>query len=119
LVPAQGDVPIVQYAVEALFDSLLKQGVEVYSLGGAMLHCKTAVIDDFTTIGSYNLDERSWRKNLEVNLAVDDASFADHVRQSFDQDISRAVRMDLTTWGKRGSLRKSIEAISFAMRRLW
>jgi cardiolipin synthase len=119
LVPAHGDVPIVQYAVEALFDQLLRHGVEVYSLGGPMLHCKTAVIDDFTTIGSYNLDERSWRKNLEVNLAVEDARFADHVRQSFDQDIAHAVRMDLTTWEKRGPLRKSIEAVSFAMRKLW
>jgi cardiolipin synthase len=119
LVPAHGDVPIVQYAVESLFDPLLKHGIEVYSLGGPMLHCKTAVIDDFTTIGSYNLDERSWRKNLEVNLAVEDAAFADHVRQSFDVDISNSVRMDLTTWGKRGALRKSIEAVSFAMRKLW
>ena len=84
-----------------------------------MLHCKTAIVDDFTTIGSYNLDERSWRKNLEVNLAVEDAGFADHGRQSFDQDISRALRMDLTTWQKRGTLRKSLEAVSFAMRKLW
>jgi cardiolipin synthase len=119
LVPAHGDVPIVQYAVESLFEQLLKQGVEVYSLGGTMLHCKTAIVDNFTTIGSYNLDERSWRKNLEVNLAVEDEAFADHVRQSFDRDIANAVRIDLTTWDKRGTLRKSIEAVSFAMRKLW
>ena len=42
-----------------------------------MMHAKTAIIDDaFATIGSYNLDERSWRKNLEVNLAVEDEAFA-------------------------------------------
>ncbi len=104
IVPLHGDVPIVQYAVEALFDQLLKHGVEVYSLAGPMLHCKTAVIDDFATIGSYNLDERSWRKNLEVNLAVEDERFADHVRQSFDQDVAHSGRMDLTTWQKRGTL---------------
>ncbi|MEO8875866.1 MAG: phospholipase D-like domain-containing protein [Polyangiaceae bacterium] len=119
LVPARGDVPIVQYAVEALFEQLLKQGVEVYSLGGPMLHSKTAVVDDFATVGSYNLDERSWRKNLEVNLAVEDRAFADHVRQSFDVDVSNAVRMDLTSWQKRGPLRKTLEAVSFAMRKLW
>jgi len=119
LVPAHGDVPIVQYAVEALFEQLLKQGVEVYSLGGPMLHSKTAVVDDFATVGSYNLDERSWRKNLEVNLAVEDAAFADHVRQSFDIDVSHAVRIDLASWQKRGVLRRSLEAVSFAMRKLW
>ncbi len=119
LVPAHGDVPIVQYAVEALFESLLKHGIEVYTLGGPVLHAKAAVIDDFATIGSYNLDERSWRKNLEVNLAVEDSAFADHVRATFDEDIVRAVRIDLATWKKRGPLRRGLEAVSFAMRKLW
>ena len=68
---SKSDVPVVQFAVEALFDTLLRHGVEIWTLPAPMLHAKTAIIDDaFTTIGSYNLDERSWRKNLEVNLAV-------------------------------------------------
>ena len=73
LIPARSDVPVVQFASEALFDTLLRHGVELWILPGTMLHAKTAIVDDeFTTIGSYNLDERSWRKNLEINLAVQD-----------------------------------------------
>ncbi len=119
LVPEHGDVPLVQYAVEALFDRFLKQGIEVYTLGGPMLHSKTAVIDDFATVGSYNLDERSWRKNLEANVAVEDAAFAAHVRASFEEDVSHATRIDLATWQGRGTLRRGLEAMSFAMRKLW
>jgi cardiolipin synthase len=85
-----------------------------------MLHAKTAIIDhNFTTIGSYNLDQRSWRKNLEVNLAIDDRDFARYVRGWFEHDIARAKRFDLATWRERSFARRSIEWAAFALRRLW
>jgi cardiolipin synthase len=120
LVPSRSDIPVVQFAVEALFDTLLRHGVEVFTLPGAMLHAKTAIIDDaFATIGSYNLDERSWRKNLEVNLAVEDAEFARHVRAWFEADLATAERVDLQAWRDRSLARRGLEWASFAMRRLW
>jgi len=118
VVPARGDVPIVQFAVEALFDQLLRHGVEVYALPPPVLHAKTAIVDEeFATIGSYNLDQRSWRKNLEANLAVKDARFARHVRAWFDHDVARAVRIDLSSWRRRGAVRRGAEWASFALRR--
>ncbi len=120
LVPARGDVPIVQFAVEALFDQLLRHGVEVYAIPGPILHSKVAIVDDeFATIGSYNLDERSWRKNLEVNLAVEDAPFARYVREWFEHDLDTAVRVDLTSWRGRSTVRRGAEWVAFALRKLW
>jgi len=120
LVPARSDVPLVQFATEALFDTLLRHGVELYALPGTMLHAKTAIIDDdFTTIGSYNLDERSWRKNLEVNLAVRDRAFARHVRGWFERDLARATRVDLASWRERAVARRGIELAAYALRRWW
>jgi cardiolipin synthase len=120
LVPTTSDVPVVQFAVEALFDTLLRHGVEIWALRGTMLHSKTAIIDDeFTTIGSYNLDERSWRKNLEVNLAVENLAFARHVRSWFERDLSSATPIDLSTWRRRSLARRGLEWMAFAMRRLW
>jgi cardiolipin synthase len=120
LVPARGDVPIVQFAVEALFDQLLRHGVEVYAIPGPILHSKIAIVDDeFATIGSYNLDERSWRKNLEVNLAVEDAPFARYVREWFEHDLKTAIRIDLTTWRARSTVRRGAEWVAFALRKLW
>ena len=118
LVPAKGDVPVVQFAVEALFDTLLRHGVEVWVLPG-MMHAKTAVIDDFTTIGSYNLDERSWHKNLEVNLAVQDAAFAAHVRTWFERDLDAADRVELAAWRERSLARRGVEWLAYALRKLW
>ncbi len=120
LVPSKSDVAVVHYAVEALFDTLLRHGVEIRALPGGMLHAKTAIIDDrFTTIGSYNLDERSWHKNLEVNLAVEDPAFARHVREWFERDLERATPIDLATWRGRSVVRRGMEWASFALRRLW
>jgi len=119
LVPSKSDVPVIQFAVEALFDTLLRHGVEVWTLP-RMLHSKTAIVDAaFTTIGSYNLDQRSWRKNLEVNLAVEDRAFADHVRSWFDRDLSTATRVDRAEWRERSYARRGVEWAAFAMRKLW
>jgi len=120
LVPYKSDIPIVQFAVEALFDTLLRHGVEIWAMPGRMLHAKTAIIDDsFTTIGTYNLDERSWRKNLEVNLAVEDRAFARHVRSWFERDLAAATPVDLATWRERSLARRGFEWAAYAMRRLW
>jgi cardiolipin synthase len=119
LVPSKSDVPVIQYAVEALFDTLLRHGVEVWTLP-RMLHAKTAIVDEaFTTIGSYNLDQRSWRKNLEVNLAVEDGAFARHVRSWFDRDLQTATRVDRAAWRERSMARRGLEWAAFAMRKLW
>jgi cardiolipin synthase len=120
LVPEKSDVPVVQFAVEALFDTLLRHGIDIYTLPGTMLHAKTAIIDEaFTTIGSYNLDERSWRKNLEVNFAVEDADFARHVRSWFERDLESATRVELESWRDRSLTRRGFEWLAFAMRRMW
>ena len=119
LVPSRGDVQIVQFAVEALFDTLLRHGVEVYALS-RMVHAKTAIVDeDFTTVGSYNLDERSWRKNLEVNLAVEDRAFARHARSWFERDLQTATRIDRAQWRRRSTTRRALEWAAYAMRKLW
>ncbi len=120
LIPARSDVPVVQFASEALFDTLLRHGVEIWMLPGTMLHAKTAIIDDqFTTIGSYNLDERSWRKNLEINLGVEDQAFARHVRSWFEHDLANATQIDLASWRERSLARRGFEWASYAMRGLW
>jgi cardiolipin synthase len=119
LVPAKSDVAVAQYALEALYESLLRNGVEMYCHSGPMMHAKTAIIDDrFATIGSYNLDERSRTKNLEVNVAVDDEAFATYVRKWFDRDVENATHLDLYEWRARPLVRRGMEYVAFALRRL-
>ena len=82
IVPKVSDVPAVDYAGRRLFDWLLSRGVILYQWDRSVLHAKTAVIDDaWCTIGTYNLDYRSWRLNLEVNAAIEDAGVARAMRK--------------------------------------
>jgi cardiolipin synthase len=120
VVPANSDVQIVQFAQEALFDAMLRHGVELYVYPDAMMHAKTAIIDErFCTIGSYNLDQRSWRKNLEINVAVEDEAFAKHVRASFERDVAVSRRVDLRAWRDRSLARRGVEWLAFALRDFW
>jgi cardiolipin synthase len=119
LLPEVSDVPGVQLAVEAMFGSFLRHGVEIYALPPPMLHAKTAIIDRlFVTIGSYNLDERL-RKNLEANVAVVDARFAEHVTGWFEHDLARAAQIDRIAWEKRSLLRQGAERLALAFRGPW
>lgn len=120
LVPSKGDVAVVQFALEAMYESLLRHGVDLYCYAGPMMHAKTAIIDDrYATIGSYNLDERSRAKNLEVNIGVDDPDFATYVRKWFDHDVARATRLDLYEWRARPLARRGVEYVAYALRKLW
>lgn len=117
LVPALCDVLVVQRATEALISRLLRRGIEIYRLNDAVLHSKTAIIDDFVTIGSYNMDARSWRKNLEVNLAVESPTVAHEVRSSFERDLQHAHRVDRREWKARPLVQRSVEWACYALRR--
>jgi cardiolipin synthase len=107
LVPEHGDVTVVQWAVEATLERLTRLGVQAFAYRGRVLHAKTAVVDDaFVTVGSYNLDHRSWRYNLEVNLAVHGEPFARKVRQAVERDLAASVPWTHDVLRARGWLRR-------------
>ncbi|GAC1569879.1 MAG: hypothetical protein NVS3B20_01120 [Polyangiales bacterium] len=107
LVPERGDLRFVQWAVEATLERLVREGVKAYAYRGAVLHSKTAVVDhDLVTIGSYNLDHRSFLYNLEVNLAVRSAPFATEVRQAIDRDIRESIEWTHEVLLGRGWMRR-------------
>jgi cardiolipin synthase len=119
LVPESSDVPVLQFAVEAFFDTLLRHGVQLYALPPPMLHTKTAIVDSrFVTIGSYNLDERSLRKNLEANLGVVDDAFGAYATAAFEEDLALARPIDRRAWGKRSYTRVGVEWLALGLREL-
>jgi len=77
--------------------------VRIYELRGALLHAKTAVIDGvWTTIGSANLDRRSFVLNDELNTIVLGEDFAAATTAMFAADRKVAVRVDPERWSHRG-----------------
>lgn len=118
MVPANGDVTVVQWAVEAQLERLVKNGIRAWAYAGSVLHSKTAVFDDqHATIGSYNLDHRSFRYNLEVNLAVDSPTFAALVKASMNRDLEASVEWTSEVLQKRGWMRRLLGEIALLFAR--
>lgn len=119
LVAGESDVPAVYHASRFLYARLLRQGVALYEWMGSVFHAKSAVIDGvWTTIGSYNLDHRSWRHNLEINVAIDGAEVADALASRFLADAERSVRIELRDFRYRPLLDRVLEGFSYLFRKL-
>ncbi|MES2973499.1 MAG: cardiolipin synthase ClsB [Pseudomonadota bacterium] len=70
------DMPIVKVAAGLLYHHLLKAGVRIYEYCERPLHGKVAVMDDdWSTVGSSNLDPLSLALNLEANIVIRDRAF--------------------------------------------
>ena len=102
LVQGLSDAPSVWRAGRHFYDQLLSSGVRLFEWPGPMLHAKTGVADGlWCTVGSYNMDHRSLRHNLEVNLHILDHELAAQMRARFERDLSRAKELKLEEWRRR------------------
>ncbi len=119
LLPGENDVPAVQHASRRLYGWLLKQGVSLYEWQGTVLHAKTAVIADrWCTVGTYNMDYRSWRANLEVNVAVEDHGVAAALSERFRADLEKSAKVDLHHWSYRPISDRLLEHFFYLFRKL-
>ncbi|MEZ0228259.1 MAG: cardiolipin synthase [Planctomycetota bacterium] len=102
LVPGKLDEPIILHAARSFYPELLAAGVHVYEYDDtAMLHAKTATIDGcWSTIGTANLDLRSFYLNFEVNAVVYGSSVARELERAFERDIATARRVELAEFGR-------------------
>lgn len=104
------DSELVLRAGQSYYDELLAAGVRIYEMSDTLLHAKTAVIDGvWSTVGSSNVDWRSFLHNDEVNVVVFGAEFADEMEQLFQLDLSRSERITPELWQDRGVWRRTQE----------
>jgi cardiolipin synthase len=69
LLPSRSDHPLAVYAGRSFFDELLSAGARIFEMEDTVPHAKTAIVDQiFSTAGSANMDQRSFRLNFEGNL---------------------------------------------------
>ena len=105
LLPSVSDFWAPLEAGRSHYSLLLAAGVRIHEREGALLHAKTAVIDGvWSTIGSTNLDFRSFIHNEEANVIVFDDGFARELEQLFQRDIGRSTEITPERWSRRGVL---------------
>ncbi len=119
LVPGLIDHQIVREAGKRHFGRLLRAGVEIYEYMPALLHSKTLVIDGvWATIGSSNLDNRSFALNQELNVIVYDRDFAGRLERVFADDLGRSRRLTYQAWRHRGFKTRFLELFVLPFRDL-
>lgn len=102
LLPEKTDSILVFYASRSYYDELLDAGVKIYERQDAMLHAKTALIDGvWSTIGSTNLDWRSFTNNQEINAVLLGQDFGDKMQAMFEKDLESSKLVTLDAWRER------------------
>ncbi|MEP7294716.1 MAG: cardiolipin synthase [Burkholderiales bacterium] len=102
VLPSSTDSALVFHAGRSYYDELLEAGIKIYERQGALLHAKTATIDGvWSTVGSTNLDWRSFLHNQEVNAVVLGSEFGAQMRAAFDADVAQSAQITLDAWRER------------------
>ena len=102
VLPGVSDHGMIRYAGQAFYDQLLAGGVKIFELQIAVLHAKTAVIDGaWSTIGSSNIDRRSFIHNYELNVVVVDPAFGRDMESAFNEDLRDSREVTLEQWRHR------------------
>ena len=94
LVPLKADELLVWLASLALLTELTHENIHIHRYSGGFLHQKVLVVDDdFAAVGSANFDNRSFRLNFEVTLAVSGEDFAGQVATMLERDFQESVEV--------------------------
>ncbi|WAC71796.1 phospholipase D-like domain-containing protein [Roseateles sp. SL47] len=120
ILPSKSDFSPVMHAGRSHYERLLKSGVKIHELQDAVLHAKTAVIDGVvSTVGSSNMDWRSFVHNNEVNAVVLGEDFGSAMTVMFLKDRSASRTIDLDTWKHRPLLQRGKEYFSSLLEHWW
>ncbi|WP_225034747.1 cardiolipin synthase [Winogradskyella sp. SM1960] len=116
IVPKNSDSWIAEYATNSYLQMLLEAGVEVYQYTKGFIHAKTMVVDGvFSTVGTTNMDYRSFNINFEVNALIYDKKISNELTQFFTDDLKHCEKLELESWKKRSKRTKLIEATARLM----
>jgi len=112
MLPKNSDTRTANLASHSFLDEMVKAGVKVYFYHAGFLHSKLLVMDDMlTSIGSANIDFRSFEHNFEINAFVYQESFAQQMKKLFLDDLHQhCERLIPAQWFKRLLFRRLAES---------
>ncbi|HET8886057.1 MAG TPA: cardiolipin synthase [Salinimicrobium sp.] len=116
IIPKNGDSWAAKYATNSYIEELLESGVQVYHYCKGMIHAKTMVVDNiFSTVGTSNMDNRSFNINFEINALIFNKEISRQMVEIFEADIKDCDAIDLDEWKERSFFEKVKESFC----RLW
>ena len=102
LLPEQGDAKLVHWSSFSYISQLLDAGVKVYLYRKGFTHSKLMMVDDaFCSIGTANMDIRSFDQNFEINALIYDHRITIAMRNIFMNDIKDLKHININDWDQR------------------
>lgn len=116
IIPYESDSWVVKHATNSYLERILEAGVRVFLYKKGFIHAKTIAIDDvFSTIGTSNMDYRSFNINFEINAFMYDEKQAIIVKKHFMEDLEDSEEVDFKAYLNRSKFNKLKESYA----RLW
>jgi cardiolipin synthase len=113
VLPSISDGATVTQASHSFYTRMLKAGIKIYELKASILHAKTAVIDgSWSTVGSTNMDTRSFLHNKEVNIVVMGDEFGQKMESALQEDLTDSTQVNLEQWEHRSLLKRIKERVA-------
>lgn len=113
MVPGIADHPFVYWASQSYFGELLAAGVRFYRYQNGFLHAKVMVADNrISTVGTANMDVRSFRLNFEVNAFLYSPDIAQQLTHIFNQDLEQSIEFTMDSYKNRPIVVRIKESIA-------
>jgi cardiolipin synthase len=113
LIPSRSDSRVVYWATRSYVQELLEAGIKVYMYRGGFNHSKLLIIDgEFCSVGSANIDVRSFEDNFEVSALIYDRSVAAELEAGFENDLRHSRLITLAQWELRSWRKSTLEALA-------
>ena len=102
LLPGKTDFFLYTWTTRSYLTELVEAGIEVYIYKKGFTHSKLIMVDGmFSSVGTANMDMRSFDQNFEVNALIYDVATTRQLENAFEEDLSNSERITLNTLAKR------------------
>lgn len=113
MIPNKPDHMFVYWASYSYIGEMLKSRAKVYIYDNGFIHSKTIIVDnEISSVGSANIDVRSFRLNFEVNAFVYDEKIAQQLSNRYEEDIELSEELTLEKYMERSTYIRFKESIS-------
>jgi cardiolipin synthase len=116
ILPGKTDSAIASWNTKSYIEELLEAGVKIFLYEGGFNHSKYILVDEiFASVGSANVDMRSFDLNFEIAALIYNKTFAEKLHGVFMSDISKSRQIELASWSKRKRIIKYKESLARIM----
>ena len=113
MLPKVSDHKFVHYASRSYYYELIQAKVGIYEYHKGFMHAKMIIVDDeFCSVGSANLDIRSFSQNFEINALIFDKSKTIELKNQFLEDLTNCIEIQYDRFTKRPVLKRFIESVA-------